>query len=483
MVTSAQPIPQLTASALSRHRILLLVPAALGLALLAPLGVYAFIGSFARYAADDFCTAGDLRIIGFWASQGYGSYSPRYTFTFLVSVAESVGPGIVTVLPTIGLVVWLLLLLWSVRQFAASIPWLRSYLFALPICLVVMFTTLQGAPDRPQSLYWQTGMLTYLFPLMLLGVYAGWLQRMGTRPDERSRWWALAISGALPFIAGGLDETYLAAQTAVIGLGIVVSLLSPRGSAMRAVLPHLVAGLVASTLCLGVIMMSPGRSGRSELSGADMPTAMRVAWPAYVTFLRHWLRFSGAVALVCVATPIVLGLTAERAGFGSRPAPDLPAWLVAALGIATLALVYYCFLPGTYILAGDPPGRALVVPEFLMVAYLVFLGFAVLGWAQRVDLRLPVAAAMAGLAVMVVVPVVEAAGTLPEWQDDARYAAMWDAEDAQIRAARAAGVMDVRVPPLPRYLNEDFVGTDPKDWFNQCVARFYDLSSIASTGR
>ncbi len=480
MVTSAESIPQSTAGAVTRHRLFLLVPAALGLASLAPLGVYGFLGSFARYAADDFCTAGDLRLAGFWQTQGYGSYSPRYTFTLLVSLAELIGPRAVTVLPTLGMVVWLLLLLWSVRQFAATIPWLRSYLFAVPLCLVVIFATLQGAPDRPQSLYWQTGMLTYLFPLMLMCVYAGWLHRMSTRPDERSRWWALAVSGALPFIAGGLAETYLAAQAAVLCLGILVSLLAPKRSGMRAVLPHLVAGLLGSMLSLGVILLSPGRSGRSELSTSDMPTAMRVAWPAFLTFLRHWLRFSGATALVLVATPVVLGLASQRDGLSLRRLPVPSARVVVALGLAVLALVYWCFLPGTFILTGDPPGRALVVPEFLMVGYLAFLGFVLLEWARRANLRVPVAALAAGLALMAIVPLVEAAGTLPEWQDDARYVAMYDAQDAQIRSARAAGVMDVRVPPLPRYLNEDFVGPDPRDWFNQCVARYYDLNTIAA---
>ncbi|GAC1328307.1 MAG: hypothetical protein NVSMB2_27580 [Chloroflexota bacterium] len=56
-----------------------------------------------------------------------------------------------------------------------------------------------------------------------------------------------------------------------------------------------------------------------------------------------------------------------------------------------------------------------------------------------------------------------------------------DAADAQIRAAHAAGHLDVQIPTLPRYLGENFVGPDPTDWFNACVARYYDLHSIAST--
>ncbi|MCA1644231.1 MAG: hypothetical protein LC797_01775 [Chloroflexi bacterium] len=63
----------------------------------------------------------------------------------------------------------------------------------------------------------------------------------------------------------------------------------------------------------------------------------------------------------------------------------------------------------------------------------------------------------------------------------AQHAALWDAEDQQIRASRDAGIADLSVPPLPIYLGENFVGTDRADWFNQCVARYYGVRSIAAT--
>jgi len=45
-------------------------------------------------------------------------------------------------------------------------------------------------------------------------------------------------------------------------------------------------------------------------------------------------------------------------------------------------------------------------------------------------------------------------------------------------------VLDVTVRPLPAtglVHNLDFVGPDRHDWFNACVARYYDLNTIAST--
>ena len=47
-------------------------------------------------------------------------------------------------------------------------------------------------------------------------------------------------------------------------------------------------------------------------------------------------------------------------------------------------------------------------------------------------------------------------------------------------ASRQAGQTDITVPPLPNNLGEDFVTSDRKNWFNVCVARYYDVGSIAT---
>src|ERR1700674_1500546 len=84
-----------------------------------PLAVYASVGSFARYTADDYCWAGVLRTEGFFAAQAdwYLNYSPRYAFTFVVNLVELAGPTIVPALPLAAIVVWLATLTWTFVQF------------------------------------------------------------------------------------------------------------------------------------------------------------------------------------------------------------------------------------------------------------------------------------------------------------------------------------------------------------------------------
>jgi hypothetical protein len=88
----------------------------------------------------------------------------------------------------------------------------------------------------------------------------------------------------------------------------------------------------------------------------------------------------------------------------------------------------------------------------------------------------------AALVLMAILPLVVAGLTLPDVVAESRYAALFDAEDQQIRASRDEGETDLTVPPLPTNLGEGFVTSDPTDWFNGCVARYYGVESIATPG-
>jgi hypothetical protein len=94
--------------------------------------------------------------------------------------------------------------------------------------------------------------------------------------------------------------------------------------------------------------------------------------------------------------------------------------------------------------------------------------------------RVPAPRRLTAALLLVLVPIGVAAFSWPEAASAAQYAALWDATDQQIRATRDAGQVDVVVRRLPRNLGEDFVTSDPGDWFNVCVARYYGVRTIAA---
>lgn len=424
-----------------------------GVALALPLAMHAWVGAYSRYTADDFCWAGILRTQGFFDAQvhWYTEYSPRYAFTFLVNVAELIGPAIVPALPAAAIVIWLAVLTWTFAQF--RMPKLRGLLLAQ----VVAIATLETAPDLPQSLYWQTGLLTYLLPIVLATFLLGWIRR-----DAQVRW-AYGLSAAITFVAGGLSETYLIPQNVALTLALLAAL------HYRSRRAHVAAALAGGVLALVVILLAPATPGRVQGTPADLWLASSAAVTTAAYQALRLVRFFPLVVLLCVGAAAVLG--------DALPRIRREAFVIITAGV--LITVPFCDFPSFYAQNGSPPMRSLIVPGAIMIGYLLVVGLALRdgtqAWLGVAQLRRAVA-----LLALAIVPVAIGVSMLPDQATAASYATLFDAEDQQIRASRDAGQEDLTVAPLPPNFGEQFVGSNREDWFNVCVARYYGLRSIAA---
>ena len=425
------------------------VRAVLAASLAVPLLVYAAIGAFSRYTADDFCWAGVLRTNGFFQAQvdWYVGYSPRYAFTFLVNVAELIGPPILSTLTAAAIVACLAAATFTLVQFGLS-RW-NAFLLAE----VATLATLQTAPDLPQSLYWQTGMLTYLLPLILATFLAGWIAR-----GERT-WWTVLVCACVTFVAGGLSETYLIPQNVAVTLSLLVAIIMRSRRT-----PHLVASLAGGVLALLVILVAPSTASRVGGTPADLwlTLSASIATAAYQVI--RLVRYFPLTVLLCVGVPALLA--AWRCRLDRR-------WLSVVTAITAITVVF-CYFPSFYAQNGNPPSRSLIVPGALLIAYSMLIG----GMVNANIAQLQRSVALAALAL---VPLGIAVLTIPDLPKATQYATLFDAEEQLIRSDRDAGQTDVTVPPLPANLGEDFVTKDRKYWFNVCVARYYDVGSIATT--
>ena len=430
---------------------------ALGAALAMPLLVYAAIGRFSRYTADDFCWAGTLRIEGFFNAQVlyYTIYSPRYAFTFVVNLVELAGPAVVPALPVVAIIVWLGTLTWTFKQFGIATT------RALLLAEVAAFATLQTAPDLPQSLYWQTGMLTYVLPLILATFLLGWIRR-GIR-----HWWALAISGGVTFIAGGLSETYLIPQNVALTLALHAAFTLARPTPARStILTHLGAALAGGVLALITIVVAPATANRVGGTPADLWLAMSAAIATASFQVLRLVRYFGLIIALCLAVPALVGSCATRVDRN---------WIPTVVAI-TLITLPFCYFPSFYAQTGNPPARSLIVPGAMLIGLLMYVGFALQSMARRIS---PASRAVAAVS-LALVPLGVAILAFPQINASAQYAAIFDAEDQQIRARRDAGDANITVPPLPANLGEEFITSDRQNFLNVCVARYYGVRSIAT---
>jgi len=353
---------------------------------------YGYAGLFSRYAADDYCTAGQLASRGLLGMQVsfYQGWSGRVTFTLAAGLVESVGISLVPALSALVVAVWTGVLTWSIAPAAAALRWPRPLPTSLLLALMLVTVTLGTTADLGQSLFWQTGMLTYLLPLVALAGYAGVIQRQVARTDSGPTGpGAIAASVLLAFDAGGSSETYVAMQTGTLGLAVALCLVFGRGR--RRLLVCLLAGLVASAAALVVVAVAPGDTVReSGHPTPDLRFALTSGAVEVRDFVRGFWRFSPVPALLAAVLPGVIGLVAPGAGsmVGVRRHDSRRAARALAVVVCgTLVALALCFVPSYYALSSPAPGRARVIPQFVLVAATATAGTSSAGTCATVCAR------------------------------------------------------------------------------------------------
>jgi hypothetical protein len=459
-----------------------------------PLVLLGAQGWFARYAADDYCTASQVATAGLLKAQSilYVSWSGRFAATLLISLAELIGPLAVRVLPGLTLVAWLAAATWTAREVLRAAGQHASWLASAVAATVVVYTTLQTTADLPQVLFWQTGLLTYTAPLIWFTLLVGCIARW-TVPTRGNFALGVGICFGLAFVAGGSNETFAAAQVAALGVALVLAWLFGGNTVRKGLVTLLVASLAGAGSGLVLVALAPGNAERSQTTIA---LQMPVVFSRAVDFLRGWLRLTFArphliELLLLVGIVGVLGATtADPQSFANWR----PRWSMIVLGVAGLIVVLLaCMVPVYYALGADPPGRALVVPQYLLICALAFAAWLAGAYAaSRLALRIGPArllgwSGMAGcllVLALAVGPLTSTTRLASQVDSDRAYASAWDALDTQIRAERASGNQDVTVPRLSAtgtVQNLEFFGPDRQDWLNDCVARYYAINSISAT--
>jgi hypothetical protein len=464
-----------------------------------PLISFAAVGWFSRYAADDYCTASQVALAGLLQAQSrlYVNWSGRFSATLFNTLLETVAVRAVPVLAATALLAWVAATAWAIRQLSSALGWRITTIASAMLAALLVYATLDTTADMPQDVYWQTGLLTYLVPLILAALFVGWVAKYACVPTNANAPLRVAVPFALAMLAGGTSETFAAAQVTALVLATAAALLL-RGR----VRGMLTAGLLGALVALAIIALAPGNEIRQEGSSR---TPLLVALPEALDFTRGWLRLTfarpHAVVLALLAllpagvavTPGSRGLRRGGAALLPPSGPVISPRAIAALVLLVMAaalVVLACILPAFYALGSNPPGRAQLIPEFAVVATVAVLSWCI-GAAASSALRralghTPVAAAacVALLALLVLGPTLSSSQALAQLNAASTYAASWDRIDGQIRADRNRGVEAVTVPPLPStgsVQNLAWLGPDRTDWFNTCVAGYYGISSIAAS--
>jgi uncharacterized protein DUF6056 len=406
---------------------ILLISSAAALAALSVRGIYV------RYKADDFWTASVVARLGFWKSQSwwYERWSGRFSYTFLIGIAEAIGPRILPVLVFATIAGWLAATLALCKRVGVEYP--------LAVAAAFVFAASEGAPDVPQSILWQTGLLTYVVPIAGL---TAWLASTVNR--DRVRWYDAVV----PFLLAGFSESNTIAQViAIAGLVFVF-----RTRAFTVAFIASIAGLIAVGIAPGNgVRMSvyPRHTLQWIVSGTLSNTA---------TFFLREATESGVPLLLVFVTALLF-------------APRVPKRLaITAVAVAICSTLVTHF--ATLATIGFPaPQRTLFVPHFLVCIAAACVAQTLVAVPQRFAVPVLILLAIGG-------PIVTAIQRVRDIPEAVQFARAWDKLDADLRRNPGREVVVDGAPGNAGTLM--FITHDRDKWANRCISDYYSLTGIAA---
>jgi hypothetical protein len=464
------------------------------LALLVPLITHAILGSYTRYIADDWCTAATVHSQGLIQAQctWYMNWSGRYTFTFSVSLIELIGIKLVPYLPTLALGLWLAVTTWAVYQFRVWGSGSFAILFSLLIASLLIITVLEIIPNVHQSLYWQTGMLTYIAPLIFATIIIGIFTRNLRRAIAHRLRGSTLVLAVLAAIAGGFSEMYVAMQTTAFLIAIVIFLTISSDDRKRPTTTLLVAGLLGSIVSMAMIFFAPGNEIRQALT-PDSPGLFSVIGSSLnfaLRFIGKSILFSPLPTSLALFIPALITFTLPLNGGGSgdiHPRLNqrrLFSFLLLSPVVAYL-LIASSMAPSVYGVSAFPEDRTLTIPQFILTSTIIFWG-SVGGltlkkrssWIMKHKTRITVIGCCLVAVLLVLGPLLSANRNFTQVPTLRAYANRWDARDREIRAAQKSGATQIAVPALGFTGGLADIKDDPDYWVNRCFAGYYGLESV-----
>ncbi len=436
------------------------------------IGLFAYMGYFSRFIADDYCFSIELRkgpflnsLISRYLKSAGGD---RYTNILLFDLAERLGgmdgmrffPAALIGLWTLGLIAWLLILRppWD--------PWISLFLAAW-----LIFYALWQAPQRYQTLYWHSSSVTHFAPLAFAPPILAFLS---WQIQSRSAgFWLDGLNALLFFLLGGFSEPptamLITAFGWMLGSTYIPGALPP---AWRRWLFWPLLGLLAS---MSVMILSPANSVRMDAPPPLPLFLWRIAiYPAL--FILDTLRTQPLPTVLTFLGPMLLfSLTANQEL--RLQAQRRPAWVLILLLLAlAYLLIAASFAPSAY---GQsyPVARARFTGRVLMTAALTAGGLW-LGLRLRPQPRLQSFMALA----LILIALYPLRATWKVWQSELplyqQRAVAWDARQARILSQIAEGRKEIIVEQIFNFQQVKELDSDPRHWVNRCAALYYGVESI-----
>jgi len=471
----------------------------IAIALLVAIYLYAYMGIFSRYLADDYCTAGSVKLLGFIQAIKTRRYSwdGRFTFTFLIMLFSLFGNKFSAILPSIAITAWLSSFYYFFRQIAKRFFVQPGKLPVFVVSLLVAFIIIYSIPNVAENFYWMTGISTYLFAVifevLLLGFLIQVLPEMGKRSLFKKIIYSILFF-IFSFICSGNSEVSTALNVVIFGIllliGIVVRITKKTSSSQLIYLFIMFLGAF-----LGFIYMATAPGNEIRNGGPLVLTAhpgivelfinsLLISSKFSIKWLINYSNIIWPVSILLVLIGIYFSSTYSfRIGFYSRDGIKYFAYYLFFMFL----LVFVTLIPTYWVMGTFPRDRILVLPITILSGTIVSCSFLLgcllnkaINFTDYSPKTLHLVLSILCIYFVVSVPINLARHYyLENISVQRNFSEEWDKGNEQIMNDINNGKKTIITNTiLYNLVDIERIRSEPDFWVNQCAASYYQVDKI-----
>ena len=425
--------------------------AAIGLAL------FAYLGFYNRYWADDWCYNDDFKHQGIIQSIGtyfdgenpHRGYPPnRYSFTIVSGLLYLPGLFGTQILATLTILLWVIALVWVGQNLNRFKPFTTTPVIILASTLL-LFYTLNLSPHRFQILYWRSGVLPYSWTIIsglyILGLITSQLTR-----EEPSKG-IIYLTAFISFFGGGFSEIGAAFLFSALTILLLAAWLGKRRSSEWAVKTYstILAAWVFLLVALIALAVSPSNARYVDLNrNPNDPFLVPFLSLRYAfDFILYSLLGLPLPHAILIMAFVGIGILSGTFGY-TLPEIRGSAWFILLTIFVTYLLVTAIEAPTTYLYSAPPDPRGQSLARFV-----VLVGMAIVAWTIGATVPTRINKSLAFLpAILLLIcsfytlrAALNVYRELPGFMERAQQ---WDLRDAQIKDAITQGITQIEIIPI-----------------------------------
>jgi hypothetical protein len=475
------------------------------LALTAVFCGYLVTGTFMRLSGDDYCYNAVEKEHGFWQTQIYSYLSETvlgsngYSLTLSSAISSQIGTISSRILPGLVIFLWFFggyLLVREILKILNLEHSNKSGFQAIETLLasgIITFFTLYLAPNLGQSLYWRSGLLTYLVPITWITYMTAFF--IYAVQSQTQKWWTWTALFLLAFAGGGFSEAITPMQLGLYSLVLVsvlvMSLIRRKG--YQWILKPLSAVMIGTLLALVIMAVSPVNHLRQQ--GLPPPPgfvrlvgmSLENAFVFYkISLYKHlFTNVLCGLAALAIAYTVYVRQPEQTLNAPDRFHISRVILIFVGLIIAGYLLIVCIMAPVAYGESSYPDSRTLIAPCWIMVMQISSLGWLA-GWMLSRWLKpnnqatqianITAMIIILGVGVLAVIAAKNIYAQIPQYQ---RWATYWDMRNDQILQEKQEGQTVVQVMEIDHIIQGvSELRADPFYWYNVCAARYYGIERI-----